>query len=168
MKVALIHYWLVGMRGGEKMLEALCEIDPKASSKLANSLKYIPQIMSLKDLIDSVDIVIEAASLKVVPELLQLAIEKEKDILILSVGGLFGQEAMMEKADRKGIKIYIPSGAIGGMDAVKASHIGGIQNVSLETIKPPLSYEGAPYLKEHKIALSQIKEKTIKLIFRVF
>lgn len=30
MKVALVHYWLVGMRGGEKVLEALCELYPDA------------------------------------------------------------------------------------------------------------------------------------------
>src|ERR1700731_1418440 len=30
MKVAIVHYWLVGMRGGEKVLEALCEIFPEA------------------------------------------------------------------------------------------------------------------------------------------
>jgi glycosyltransferase involved in cell wall biosynthesis len=30
MKTAIIHYWLVGMRGGEKVLEALCEIFPAA------------------------------------------------------------------------------------------------------------------------------------------
>jgi len=30
MKVALVHYWLVGTRGGEKVLDALCEIYPDA------------------------------------------------------------------------------------------------------------------------------------------
>ena len=30
MKVAIIHYWLVNMRGGEKVLQALCELFPKA------------------------------------------------------------------------------------------------------------------------------------------
>ena len=30
MKVAIVHYWFVGMRGGEKVVEALCEIFPKA------------------------------------------------------------------------------------------------------------------------------------------
>ena len=30
MKIAIIHYWLVGMRGGEKVLESLCEIYPQA------------------------------------------------------------------------------------------------------------------------------------------
>jgi glycosyltransferase involved in cell wall biosynthesis len=30
LKVAIIHYWLVGMRGGEKVLEAMCEMFPDA------------------------------------------------------------------------------------------------------------------------------------------
>ena len=30
MKVAIVHYWLVGMRGGEKVLESLCELFPHA------------------------------------------------------------------------------------------------------------------------------------------
>ena len=29
-RVALVHYWLVGMRGGEKVLEALCRMFPQA------------------------------------------------------------------------------------------------------------------------------------------
>ena len=30
MKVAIVHYWLVTMRGGEKVIEALCDIFPQA------------------------------------------------------------------------------------------------------------------------------------------
>ena len=30
MKVAIVHYWLVGMRGGEKVVEALCDLYPDA------------------------------------------------------------------------------------------------------------------------------------------
>ena len=30
MKVALVHDWLTGMRGGERCLEALCEMFPEA------------------------------------------------------------------------------------------------------------------------------------------
>jgi glycosyltransferase involved in cell wall biosynthesis len=30
MKVAIIHYWLIGMRGGEKVVEALCRMFPEA------------------------------------------------------------------------------------------------------------------------------------------
>ncbi len=30
MRVAIVHYWLVGMRGGEKVIEALCRLFPDA------------------------------------------------------------------------------------------------------------------------------------------
>ena len=30
MKVAIVHYWLVTMRGGEKVLEELCKMFPDA------------------------------------------------------------------------------------------------------------------------------------------
>lgn len=30
MKVAIVHYWLVGMRGGEKVVEVLCDLYPEA------------------------------------------------------------------------------------------------------------------------------------------
>ncbi|WP_413988216.1 glycosyltransferase [Labrys okinawensis] len=30
MRIAIVHYWFVGMRGGEKVIEALCELYPQA------------------------------------------------------------------------------------------------------------------------------------------
>ncbi len=45
MRVALIHDWLNGMRGGEKVLEALCEIFPDA---VIYTLFYQPQKVSSK------------------------------------------------------------------------------------------------------------------------
>ena len=32
MRVALVHDWLTGMRGGEKVLEVLCELTPRPIS----------------------------------------------------------------------------------------------------------------------------------------
>jgi len=43
MKVAIIHYWLVSMRGGEKVLEALCELFPQAD---IFTHVYAPQTIS--------------------------------------------------------------------------------------------------------------------------
>ncbi len=142
-------------------LEAVYEIDEERAKNFVSKLKYIPQLCNLEDLVDKVDLVIEAASLTVVPEVLRLAIEKGKDILVLSVGGLFGQEELMKEAEAKGVQIHIPSGAIGGMDAVKAAHIGGIKSIQLETIKPPMSYDGAPYVINEGIDLSKIDKETV-------
>jgi glycosyltransferase involved in cell wall biosynthesis len=45
MKVAIIHYWLVGMRGGEKVIEALCEMYPQAD---IFTHVYAPEMVSDK------------------------------------------------------------------------------------------------------------------------
>jgi len=42
-KVAIIHYWLVGMRGGEKVIEALCEMYPQAD---IFTHVYVPEMVS--------------------------------------------------------------------------------------------------------------------------
>lgn len=43
MKVAIIHYWLVGMRGGEKVIDALCEMYPQAD---IFTHVYVPEMVS--------------------------------------------------------------------------------------------------------------------------
>ncbi|GGZ25981.1 glycosyltransferase [Asticcacaulis endophyticus] len=50
MKVALVHYWLVGMRGGERVLEALCELYPDADifTLVADPAKLSPTILKHK------------------------------------------------------------------------------------------------------------------------
>jgi glycosyltransferase involved in cell wall biosynthesis len=65
LKVAIVHYWLINMRGGEKMLEALLELypqadiythvyDPKSVSPLINShhvyTSYINRLLFAKKL----------------------------------------------------------------------------------------------------------------------
>lgn len=45
MRVAIIHYWLVGMRGGEKVIEALCEMYPQAD---IFTHVYVPEMVSEK------------------------------------------------------------------------------------------------------------------------
>src|SRR6266478_9129835 len=45
MKVAIVHYWLVGMRGGEKVVEALCEMYPQAD---IFTHVYVPEMISDK------------------------------------------------------------------------------------------------------------------------
>lgn len=45
MRVAIVHYWLVGMRGGEKVVEALCELFPEAD---IFTHVYVPDAVSEK------------------------------------------------------------------------------------------------------------------------
>ncbi len=147
----------------EMELIGLCDIVPSQAESLKKDLKnFSPAVLEKEKLVEICDLVAESASKDVVPELLGLCIEKGCDILIMSMGGLLGQGDLIKQAQKK-IAIYRPSGALAGLDAIKAANIANIKSVRLTTTKPPKGLEGAPYIKEHGVTLKDIKEK--KTIF---
>src|SRR5690625_2418386 len=86
-----------------------------------------------------IDIVVEAAQIEAVQALVP-CILKHKDVIVISIGALADQE-FFEKiyslAEAYGRSIYLPSGAIGGLDLLQNAHaLGGVSDVSLVTWKP--------------------------------
>ncbi len=142
-------------------LVALCDIDKKRAERLSIALKSKPERTGLPDLIKKSDLVIEAASAKVSASVLKKAISAKRDIMIMSVGGLLGHEQLLKLAQKKSVKIYLPSGAISGIDAIKAASQTRIKSVRLTTRKPPSGLEGAPYIVKNKIDLKKIKGEKI-------
>jgi aspartate dehydrogenase len=60
-----------------------------------------------------------------------------------------------------GARIIVPSGALGGLDAVRAAaECGNVHSVTLATSKPPAGLAGAPYIVRNNINLDEIAEKT--------
>ncbi len=142
-------------------LIAVCDIDVKKAYSLQKILKNNVKVLKINELVKKADLIIEAASAKISGEILEKAIKNKKDILIMSVGGILGKEQLLKRAFEKGIRVYIPSGAICGIDGLKAGAIGRIDSLSLTTRKPPSGLLGAPYLKEKKIDLDNITKETI-------
>lgn len=89
-----------------------------------------------------IDIVVEAAEGDVVRELL-LDVVKKKSAIIISVGGLVDEQLLAQLqqiALANGHTIYLPSGAIGGLDVLQNAHaLGGVTAVTLTTRKPAQS-----------------------------
>jgi len=81
--------------------------------------------------------------------------------MIMSVGGLIESEGLLEEARKKNIRVYFPSGAICGIDGLKAARLSRIDAVTLTTRKPPGGLEGAPYLKEKNIDIHSIKTEEV-------
>lgn len=99
-------------------------------------------VLDMKDMLNHVDMVIEAASPKAVEEMVPTILKEGKDVMIMSVGGLINPETRLklEKlAKENKCRIYAPSGAIVGLDGIKAASLGKIQRVTLVTRKPPRS-----------------------------
>lgn len=142
-------------------LFAVCDIDKDKAYFLKSRLKKKARILNLDDIIEKSDLVVEAASAAISGKVVEECIRRRKDCLVMSVGGLLGREKMLSMAGKKGVKVYIPSGALCGIDALKAASIGRIDSVRLTTIKPPKGLEGAPYLKENRIDMSDISGEKV-------
>ncbi len=139
----------------------LCDSDHGKTEILAGKFTDAVVAGGIAETVDTADLIIEAASARVVPDLLQQAVDKGKDILVMSIGGVLGNEGLLEKAREKGIKVMLPSGAIAGVDAVKAANIGGIESVTLTTRKAPGAVKGAPYLFEKNIDVEALTGETV-------
>jgi aspartate dehydrogenase len=76
----------------------------------------------------------------------------------LSVGQLLENWDLVERTKATGARILVPTGALLGLDAVRAAAEGTIYSVTMVSRKPPNGLEGAPYLIERGISLKDLKE----------
>lgn len=139
-------------------LGALYDVDEARSRNLAKELKCKPPLASLQGVVDVADLIVEAATPAVMPKIVRLCLMAKKDVLPLSVGGLFGNEDLFDLAKERGCRIHIPSGAIGGIDLVRAAGMGTVGQVTLTTRKPPAHLLATPYLKDKGVNLEKIRK----------
>ncbi|MFH1753917.1 MAG: aspartate dehydrogenase [Candidatus Omnitrophota bacterium] len=145
-------------------VSAIFDIDKERADVLKEALSGETAIeKSLDGLARSCDLIVEAASCEAARPALEAAARHSKDILVMSAGGLIGNEEFLESAGEDGRRVYVPSGAVAGLDGIKAARVGGIDEVVLTTKKPPEGLKGAPYIEENGIDLDAIKDD--ELIF---
>ena len=116
---------------------------------------------SAAELIGTADIVVECAAPDAVRPVLEGCVSKGKDAIIISVGGVLGCEDLLGSAREAGVRVILPSGAICGIDGIKAAGIAGITEAVITTRKGPASLKGAPYIKEKGIDLDALKGETV-------
>jgi len=144
-------------------LSSLYDIDIEKAYRLSGLLKTKKiAALNLEDLINNVDLVIEAASAKSSYEIAKKSLSVKKDIMIMSVGGIVDNyKELFVLAKEKNARLYIPSGAICGMDGLKAAAQSKINKVTLTTRKPPAAFKGVAFVLKKKINLDQIREDTV-------
>ena len=147
------YFDLIGLNDVEKN-----KADELIKKLRNNNVKF----MDLDNLIKKSELIVESATKSVVELILKNKnLDKNgKRLLIMSTGGLINCLNLLKKI--KNCEILLPSGAIAGLDAVK-SVSGKISSLTLTTTKPLKGLEGAPYVLNNKINLSELKDK--KVIF---
>ncbi len=150
-------------RTGDLELVALYDLVPERAEKLAGKLARKPIVAKDADELiknKTIQIVIEAASQEAVRQYAVKVLSANKDFMGMSTGALL-DDALFQQlstlANDKGRKVYVPSGAIVGLDNIKSAANDRIDEVTLTTKKPPLSFKGATIVEKKKIDLSSLK-----------
>lgn len=117
-----------------------------------------PAVVGLSDLADLADIVVECAPAAVFEEVAEPAVRAGRIFVPSSVGALLPRMHLVDVARENGGRIVVPTGALLGLDAVRAVAEGTIHSVRMITRKPPGGLAGAPHLVENGISVEGLTE----------
>ncbi|MEM2918328.1 MAG: aspartate dehydrogenase [Candidatus Altiarchaeota archaeon] len=144
---------------------SLFDTNLEKAKELAKDIKPKPKIAkNIEEFLREVDIVFEGASQDAVFEYAEKILSKKKELVIMSVGALVNEnffEKLKKIAEKNRVCIYIPSGAILGVDGLKAAKISKCEEVVLTTRKNPKSF-GLKNKKEKIIFEGSAKEAVVK------
>tara|TARA_B100001123_G_scaffold448699_1_gene610961 strand:- start:742 stop:1563 length:822 start_codon:yes stop_codon:yes gene_type:complete len=109
-------------------------------------------------LADMADVIVDCTPASVSREIAEQVLQAGRILVPLSIGVLLEHPELIDLAVQRGGRIIVPTGALLGLDAVRAAAEGRIHAVRIVTRKPPRGLEGAPYLVEKGIDITDLKE----------
>lgn len=110
------------------------------------------------------DVVIEAASHEAVRQWTGPLLERGIAMILMSGGALCDDalRATLEAAAQRGrALLQVPSGGIGGLDALKAVCAAGAHEVTIAVTKPPAAWKAIPYVESLGVDLDALDAPTV-------
>ncbi len=167
LRLAVAGLGAIGMRAAQAIdagevpgiqLVAVSANDLERANERVAGFAAPPEVLPLAELAARADIVVECAPAAVFAALAEAVIERGGCLVPLSVGALLNHPALIERATETGARIVVPTGALIGLDTVRAMAEGEIHEVTLTTRKPPGGLAGAPHLIENGIDIANLTE----------
>jgi aspartate dehydrogenase len=161
---AIAGVLIEGIARGEAGAARLCAIGVRAGSTRAvpSQRQSVPAV-ALESLHDHAPLVIEAAGGDAVRAHAATWLAGGADVMILRAGALIDRgfrDDLLAIARTHRRRILVPSGAIAGVDGVRAGAIGGLATLTLRTTKPPRGLAGAPHIVTSGIDLDRLTTPT--------
>ena len=129
----------------------------KARRSLSGIGDAVP-VVPLDALAAQCDVVVEGLPKAPFLAVARSTIDAGRIFMPLSAGQLLENWDLVARAEKTGARILVPTGALIGLDAVRAAAEGEIRSVTMVTRKPPNGLEGAPYLEQHGISVANLTE----------
>ena len=145
--------------GGLRLVAVSARDRARAEERLSSLHAPVP-VLHPGELAAHADVVVEALPAAVFREVAVPTLEAGRTFVTLSVGALLDHEDLIELARRFDARIHVPTGALLGLDAVRAAGYGKIHGVTMRTRKPPMGLAGAPYLEERGLDMAAVVEPT--------
>ena len=115
-------------------------------------------VVDLAELADRCDVIVECAPPDKFQEIAEPAIKAGRVFMPISVTSLLDRMDLIEEARLTGARIIVPTGALLGLDALRAAALGTIHSVTMITRKPPKGLKKAPFVIEQGIDLDGLSE----------
>jgi aspartate dehydrogenase len=131
---------------GVQIAAALCR--PGRSDTARTALPGIDIVETIGELlVCNPKVVAEVAGQQAIAEHGPEVLKRGVDLLIISIGAL-AEPALLDRlktaANDGKSRVLLPAGAIGGIDAIAAMRVGGLNAVRYRSRKPPAAWRGSP------------------------
>ncbi len=139
-------------------LVAVAGRDKSKTAAQAAALRCAPAVLELSALADAADVIVDCAPSASFATLATDVVDAGRMLMTVNAGALLRHLGLVARAQTTGARIVVPTGALLGLDAVRAAAEGKIERITMITRKPPGGLDGAPYLVEHGISLAGLTE----------
>ncbi|MBM6581183.1 aspartate dehydrogenase [Microvirga sp. BT689] len=129
----------------------------RAKERLAELGLAIP-VCELSELPSHADIIVECLPPAAFRSIAEPAIEAGRTLVVVSAAALLENEDLLARAQERRVPLHITSGAIAGLDGVRACLEGTIETVTIKTSKPPMAFMSLPNLAGRKAELEQLSQ----------
>lgn len=169
LRLAFIGWGAINTRVGALLRErktpaeivGIATIDtPEARAGLPSGVRFLSAPSDLADL--KPDLVIEAAGRAAIAQWAPAALSVAPTMIVASTSAFCDDDLLawlIDLADSNGSQIQVPSGAIGGIDALASSAVLGLDDVVHQIIKPPRAWRNTP--AEQLVDLDNLAERKI-------
>jgi aspartate dehydrogenase len=143
---------IAGRRGESRGKPLAHEYGIAFVTSLAGLLKHQP------------DVVVEAAGHDAVRDYCGALLDAGVAVIVLSGGALCDDKlraGLEASANKSRALFYVPSGGIGGLDALKAACIAGVDSVEIVVSKPPAAWRGIPFVEKLEIDLAGLRAPVV-------
>lgn len=142
------------------MLSAVATRRPAEVQADLDTLGLAVPAVGYERLADVCDLAVECTSSSLLHVIAEPMLRAGKDIVITSCGALLAHPSLTCLAEEHGARIFVPTGALLGLDAVGASALATDCSVRIASAKHPRALVGAPFFDTHKIDVESLTQAT--------